>query len=202
MQRRHKFPYTARSSARVIRHAVSIDERRAKFRQDLISQDRPNRSNYYKRRRRKPALTTHTLDGLDGKDDGLLFGDKERGRSPSKPNGRRETLAVPGETRDYSQASTGTRNVGQAYTGVNSAATSLSNLSLDAIHYRGSYDSDDEEEQNIKEVWFAGCHAVRVSFFRGPLVTDSSIQTILPESTSQHQDKPERLRMDMNTCTC
>lgn len=34
---RSKFPYTARSSARVIRHAVSIDERRAKFRSDLIS---------------------------------------------------------------------------------------------------------------------------------------------------------------------
>ncbi|GFF43575.1 uncharacterized protein YEL023C [Aspergillus udagawae] len=38
---RSKFPYTARSSARVIRHAVGIDERRAKFRQDLISEDRP-----------------------------------------------------------------------------------------------------------------------------------------------------------------
>ncbi|KAI9759516.1 MAG: hypothetical protein M4579_002275 [Chaenotheca gracillima] len=35
---RSKFPYTARSSAKVIRHAVGIDERRAKFRQDLISQ--------------------------------------------------------------------------------------------------------------------------------------------------------------------
>lgn len=34
---RSKFPYTARSSAKVIRHAVSIDERRAKFRSDLIS---------------------------------------------------------------------------------------------------------------------------------------------------------------------
>ncbi|KIX95043.1 uncharacterized protein Z520_09353 [Fonsecaea multimorphosa CBS 102226] len=34
---RSKFPYTARPSAKVIRHAVSIDERRAKFRQDLIT---------------------------------------------------------------------------------------------------------------------------------------------------------------------
>ncbi len=34
---RSKFPYTARSSAKVIRHAVAIDERRAKFRQDLIA---------------------------------------------------------------------------------------------------------------------------------------------------------------------
>jgi hypothetical protein len=35
---RSRFPYTARSSAKVIRHAVSIDERRAKFRQDLMYQ--------------------------------------------------------------------------------------------------------------------------------------------------------------------
>ena len=34
---RSKYPYTARSSAKVIRHAVSINERRAKFRQDLIT---------------------------------------------------------------------------------------------------------------------------------------------------------------------
>ncbi|EFQ96891.1 hypothetical protein MGYG_08814 [Nannizzia gypsea CBS 118893] len=37
---RSRFPYTAKTSARVIRHAVGIDERRAKFRQDLISQMR------------------------------------------------------------------------------------------------------------------------------------------------------------------
>jgi uncharacterized protein (DUF2235 family) len=34
---RSGFPYTARTSTKVIRHAVSIDERRAKFRVDLIS---------------------------------------------------------------------------------------------------------------------------------------------------------------------
>ena len=34
---RSKYPYTARSSAKVIRHAVAINERRAKFRQDLIA---------------------------------------------------------------------------------------------------------------------------------------------------------------------
>lgn len=38
--RRTRSPYTARTTAKVIRHAVSIDERRAKFRQDLISEQR------------------------------------------------------------------------------------------------------------------------------------------------------------------
>ena len=37
---RTKFPYTAKTSAQIIRHAVSIDERRAKFRQDLISEQK------------------------------------------------------------------------------------------------------------------------------------------------------------------
>ena len=40
---RSRFPYTARSSARVIRHAVSIDERRARFRQDLTSEAKTSR---------------------------------------------------------------------------------------------------------------------------------------------------------------
>lgn len=43
---RSRFPYTARSSAKVIRHAVSIDERRAKFRQDLISGDQSQREDH------------------------------------------------------------------------------------------------------------------------------------------------------------
>lgn len=159
---RSKFPYTARSSARVIRHAVSIDERRAKFRQDLISQDRPNRSNYYKRRQRKPALTIQNVDGLDGKGDSLSLGEQSRGRTPPRPNDRRETLNVPGRTRNYSQVSVGTRNPSTAYAGEISAATSVSNLSLDAIRNGQNYDSDDEGEQDIKEVWFAGCHAVSV----------------------------------------
>ncbi|KAL3448254.1 hypothetical protein BJX65DRAFT_317476 [Aspergillus insuetus] len=41
--RRSRFPYTARTSARVIRHAVSIDEHRAKFRQDLMSEVKPSK---------------------------------------------------------------------------------------------------------------------------------------------------------------
>ncbi|KAJ4300887.1 hypothetical protein N0V90_002975 [Kalmusia sp. IMI 367209] len=152
---RSKFPYTARSTSKVIRHAVSIDERRAKFRQDLISQDRPNRSNLYKRRRRKHALTLHTLD--------VGGSEQQRGRAPSMQDDRRDTLAVPGRYREPSQTN-GTQNASSAYTvsdrtGANSAATSVSNLSLDAIHNHHYSDSEDDGEQDIQEVWFAGCHA-------------------------------------------
>lgn len=41
---RTKFPYTCQSSAKVIRHAVSINERRARFRQDLVSEKKGKRS--------------------------------------------------------------------------------------------------------------------------------------------------------------
>jgi uncharacterized protein (DUF2235 family) len=51
---RTKFPYTARSSAKVIRHAVGIDERRAKFRQDLISGPRPQERRNHKHRHHLP----------------------------------------------------------------------------------------------------------------------------------------------------
>lgn len=44
---RSKFPYTARSSARVVRHAVAINERRAKFRQDLISEGKVSEKDHH-----------------------------------------------------------------------------------------------------------------------------------------------------------
>ena len=54
---RSRFPYTARSSAKVIRHAVSIDERRAKFRQDLMYQARPQTKHHHHHHRpRVPHL--------------------------------------------------------------------------------------------------------------------------------------------------
>ena len=48
---RSKFPYTARSSAKVIRHACGIDERRAKFRQDLVSEVKPSTERRHHRHR-------------------------------------------------------------------------------------------------------------------------------------------------------
>ncbi|KAJ5887879.1 hypothetical protein N7495_007920 [Penicillium taxi] len=56
---RSKFPYTARSSAKVIRHAVGIDERRAKFRQDLISGPRPHEKQSKHQRHHLPVQLAH-----------------------------------------------------------------------------------------------------------------------------------------------
>lgn len=53
---RAKFPYTARTSAEIIRHAVSIDERRAKFRQDLLYQKIQAKTREGRRHRRLSEL--------------------------------------------------------------------------------------------------------------------------------------------------
>ncbi|KAJ4370380.1 hypothetical protein N0V83_004898 [Neocucurbitaria cava] len=143
---RSKFPYTARSSARVIRHAVSIDERRAKFRQDLISQEKPDRSMYYKRHHKHNHLKNMMHGaGLDEK-----TGEADRGR--------RDTLAPPERFRNPHDTS-GVRSMSPAYSQCDASGHSItpSVMSLDPVQ---TWNEDEEEgEQDIQEVWFPGCHA-------------------------------------------
>ncbi|KAF1965781.1 hypothetical protein BU23DRAFT_593527 [Bimuria novae-zelandiae CBS 107.79] len=144
---RNQFPYTARSSARIIRHVVSIEECRAKFRQDLISQDRSNESNRYKHRGRPAKVRLGSSEGEHGS---LVVGGQP---SLSTPNDHRETLAVPVETRNASQAPMG------SYTGEATRATpSVYDISLQATQNRQYSDPNYEDEQDIREVRFAGCH--------------------------------------------
>ncbi|KAF1998033.1 hypothetical protein P154DRAFT_622018 [Amniculicola lignicola CBS 123094] len=154
---RSKFPYTARSSAKVIRHAVAIDERRAKFRQDLISEEKPIKARYRKSKHKHSH--TSPLDGAAEKPDG------ERGRRTSKlGTNRRETLAIPERYRDRSETA-GVRSLSPSYSRTSNAsqpcsgASSVSNFSMAAIQQRADPTDSEEEEQNIQEVWFAGCHA-------------------------------------------
>lgn len=147
---RSKFPYTARSSARVIRHAVSIDERRAKFRQDLISQEKPDKSAYYKRRHKHHHIRDKIHKGHENGAD-----DKTHGEG----RGRKSTLAPPERFRNPHDTS-GVRSLSPGYSQCEgdhgSAASSI--LSFDD---RPSWQSDEDEgEQDIQEVWFPGCHAV------------------------------------------
>jgi len=72
--KRSRFPYTTTMSADVIRHAVSIDERRAKFRQDLISQAPPKNARHH---HLDEYMQWMHLDGLRHKED-------EKGVEPSQ----------------------------------------------------------------------------------------------------------------------
>ncbi|KIW01357.1 hypothetical protein, variant [Verruconis gallopava] len=157
---RSKFPYTARSTAKVIRHAVAIDERRAKFRQDLIGELRPHKKqNHYRRRHQKWDMKH---------DDEEVAPDEvaPRGRKPSDEhqNHLGPPTIVPPRFRDQSETS-GLRSLSPSINDDvdrQSAITDLSQDSLKILHHRHSDFADadsDDDEQDIQEVWFAGAHA-------------------------------------------
>lgn len=164
--KRSKFPYTARSTAKVIRHAVAIDERRAKFRQDLISELKPTREAHYRRRHKHLHLWDQAE--VDKKTEELDRGrtSMESHTDPLEPAQPR--LQVP-RFRDLSDVS-GVRNLSPNAArrkddgDGDSFVTSASQDSLAAIRREnGIWASDEDsdgEEQDIKEVWFPGCHAV------------------------------------------
>ncbi|KAJ5643576.1 uncharacterized protein N7484_006083 [Penicillium longicatenatum] len=57
------FPFTAKTSAKVIRHAVAIDEHRAKFRQDLLSDANPNTRSTRRKLQGHPERQGHHQQG-------------------------------------------------------------------------------------------------------------------------------------------
>ena len=184
---RSKFPYTARSSAKVIRHAVSIDERRAKFRSDLISGHQPGKkkshrhglqhqkSKYERQRPPRPQ------NGVPNK--GPAKQQSDRFRRPSQQRHHSGALPAP----DFRRATVDAG--GHLMPGVNLPQGSLPNGSMRSLspntRQNGSATGDDvsirtgtsmnscipsnpaEEEdeldetaeQDIEELWFPGCHA-------------------------------------------
>ncbi|KAK3949466.1 hypothetical protein QBC32DRAFT_400207 [Pseudoneurospora amorphoporcata] len=168
---RSKFPYTARTSAKVVRHAVSIDERRAKFRQDLIYQsahrnmkckdrntarDKLHEFQEKYRGRSHPHAAATAADGTGGKKEG---------------RGRRPTLAVPEqEPAPYRTRSHSVRSSRTNRSGVSSGRDGPVHDGHSEVHSVGPHpetdddgedfeESEDEHEQDIDEVWFAGGHA-------------------------------------------
>ena len=168
---RSKFPYTAKSSARVIRHAVSIDERRAKFRQDLISETKASKGQtpllhlltqghgYHigdLRRTATAADVTKTLvKPVEPADN------RYRRRSKARTRGNGKDRSTSPHPKAHGERG---RNGTHPYldienTSVHSSASSY--LPKNCIDPEDD-DVDDEDErakQDIEEVWFPGCHA-------------------------------------------
>lgn len=221
---RSKFPYTARSSALVIRHAVGIDERRAKFRQDLISGKRPHDKKHKHHRHHLPNPANHLARHIDAQhhlhihhQDTLrkqqekqkqeeaaqgeavpsirLNDDSEGAEENAAHPENGPTLQEPGwgpkegesyyhshlhrpasshagsESNDerghrYRAPSPGARrnshlapNGKPSFEDLTPCRSGQSNISIQIPgHEDDGYDSDDEE-QDIHEVWFPGCHA-------------------------------------------
>ncbi|KAI9884214.1 MAG: hypothetical protein M1823_004007 [Watsoniomyces obsoletus] len=176
---RSKHPYTARSSAKVIRHAVAIDERRAKFRQDLVA----GGSHLYEHRHHlhRPSHHHHHHHQHEGYRERQELRYRKRsvvgktpvaGRAPSEQElsqieaaGRihRESRAIDGQLlgeeyrprpRSKSRNTRSLRSI--------SPGDTTSQYSLPPSD-RVAYDSDDESPvetaQSIEEVWFPGGHA-------------------------------------------
>lgn len=174
---RSKFPYTARSSAKVIRHAVSIDERRAKFRQDLISETKSahpiSDTNSPNRRGRKPYAT-------DTRDTNQV----DRFRRPSHIRRSHEARRSPGrrthtgnepnhvDPRRETRATLGVPNQDNGRNFGNGSEEALSEIDRRSMHSTASsflpaqvhdddddLDADEAANQDVEELWFPGCHA-------------------------------------------
>ena len=183
---RSKFPYTARSSAKVIRHAVSIDERRAKFRSDLISGDQLNKkahrrglhhqtSNYEPRKDKRSQ--NGSANGMPAKQQ------PDRFRRPSQQRQhetrdpalalRRATVDAGGflmpmvrQPKDV-PADSGVKFLNRTQNPDTSAiaddvsvhtGTSVTSF-LPSLHADEEDELDETAEQDIEELWFPGCHA-------------------------------------------
>ncbi|KAK4222604.1 hypothetical protein QBC38DRAFT_489493 [Podospora fimiseda] len=163
---RSKFPYTARTSAKVIRHAVAIDERRAKFRQDLIYQS--NNSKHKQRNSAQQKL--HDIHEKYRRKSTVAPGQLAPGRpSIANDRGRRETLNVPADMEPYRRRSHSTKSRQTRMTERSGALSThddgKSEVSIEPHPHVEDVDDDsiaeseDEHEQDIDEVWFAGGHA-------------------------------------------
>ncbi|PYH45495.1 T6SS phospholipase effector Tle1-like catalytic domain-containing protein [Aspergillus saccharolyticus JOP 1030-1] len=188
---RSKFPYTARSSARVIRHAVGIDERRAKFRQDLISEVKP----WAEKKKREahlwgrqklhhlrhpnethdhnnvPAITVNDDNGEKQSDQGVqprsrpsheetesvyrstncsredLHHESHRYRAHASPSPNRKlSLAVP----DMAGSAEDLHSIRSGNSGLS--------LQVPEVVAQAAM-NDDNDGQDIQEVWFPGGHA-------------------------------------------
>lgn len=159
---RSKFPYTAKTSAKVIRHAVSIDERRAKFRQDLIYQsDQAKKAGKAVKGHHSASAKMHELQEK--------YRRRAAGSHPGRradTRGRRPTLAVPEDATPYRQRSRSSRThrMRKSEDSVRDgpAHDGMSEVSVAPHPHTGDeYDpaeSEDENDQDIDEVWFAGGH--------------------------------------------
>ena len=160
---RSKFPYTARSSAKVIRHAVSIDERRAKFRQDLLSETKTSRPNEGRqhlnfRHARKPYPTdTHRSATTNGLKANPNQTDRFRKRSRARHNDNSGGIESPNSPQNKAIGQRG--RLGTLDLDASSVHSSASSYLPEQLQDPEEDDEDEAARQDVEEVWFPGCHA-------------------------------------------
>ena len=141
--KRARFPYTSKSSAKVIRHAVSIDERRAKFRQNLISQkkgDLPSHQNAQRQVQKAEKTNGHN--------------EKESNRPPPRRSNTFESSRFkPRRNALYP----GSKSVSRRPSTISGNSNSIAQP-FQENETQGE-EEDENAEQDVQEIWFPGCHA-------------------------------------------
>ncbi|KAM3530275.1 hypothetical protein NHJ13051_001494 [Beauveria bassiana] len=176
---RAKFPYTARTSAEIIRHAVSIDERRAKFRQDLLYQKtHQDRRPHHRRLSEFLAPVRRSFEHYVGGDEhhaadednigtqNTAIEEEEEEEDHHGPERSGRVLLSPADAAAPQKAATRSRSRSR-HVPYRMAPRTRSFKSWhrnghgQACHGASSKKPDFEEEvgQDIDEVWFAGGHA-------------------------------------------
>ncbi|KAF2164531.1 hypothetical protein M409DRAFT_67693 [Zasmidium cellare ATCC 36951] len=155
---RSKFPYTAKTTARVIRHAVSIDERRAKFRQDLISERRHGVAG---------AERHHNFGELgDQIAEHMHLHSSEHVQEKEKPrpqSAKRPSMKKSHNSEALFRADRRRKHRALQQIPASSAASQISVNSANIVS-QIEHDNnrngvlDDDDRQDILEVWFAGQH--------------------------------------------
>ena len=199
---RSKFPYTARTSAKVIRHAVSIDERRAKFRQDLIYQSHRGK----KTNERNPAQEKlHEIhEKYRNRRASISHGRSTNGRGKDDRGRRHETLEVPDDPAPYRARSHSTTRSRRTRMTDGSAGESIhddgkSEVSVTPPHPHdedadSTVESADETDQDIDEVWFAGGHADIGGGWE--MLPDSKVASHVPLAWMVHEAMKAGLNFD------
>lgn len=169
---RSKFPYSVRSSAKVVRHAVSIDERRAKFRSDLISgkgpggEENPGQHHHHhhrKKRNEEPNGDKITQNARPAERSTDRFRRPSHVRQSLSPGEPRSQLGKGGDRNGFlkPRQSSPDGPKWRAQSPVSSIWSNVSQLSMPP--QRPCEDDDDDldeaAEQDLEELWFPGCHA-------------------------------------------
>ena len=162
---RSKFPYTARSSAKVIRHAVSIDERRAKFRSDLITNSKKKSST--------PKIEEKASNGMNGalrpseaapdrfirRRSHIDLGRKTSGSQLQAGMVEKNSLDPSGKLMEY--AGSPRRNASNVRVDGESVRSGGSSYMPAQVRDDDDDDDDAKDEstpQDIEELWFPGGH--------------------------------------------
>lgn len=168
---RSRFPYTARSSAKVVRHAVAIDERRAKFRQNLISQKAGQEGPHHHHHHHHHVHSEHGKREGYGDDLGAQNGHAQAQQPRTMDNGRykarRDALTVPSNLISR-----------------NASTTSIDSNTMAQTKVAGPTIDDDDEDtpQDVQEIWYPGtyCHLhPRISLQNQLMRTSQAVTRIL-----------------------